>query len=184
MPERYVYLTGDKTLVRGAKYGLIIDFATGGLHRLNEPACKILEGSTQAVSLEQTLKSLDLPPESVEAFLQEMAAKELIAISSAPQEVPSPCDSPPPAELDFIWLEVISQCNLRCLHCYAEASPQQMAQPGTGELLDWMDQAAAMGCRNIQLTGGECTFGTISRNSWPTPGLSTKLLKYLPTPPC
>jgi len=25
--------------------------------------------------------------------------------------------------LDFLWLELTSRCNLRCIHCYAESSP-------------------------------------------------------------
>jgi radical SAM protein with 4Fe4S-binding SPASM domain len=32
-----------------------------------------------------------------------------------------------------------------------------MAHPCTEDLFKWMSQAAAMGCRSIQLTGGECT---------------------------
>jgi radical SAM protein with 4Fe4S-binding SPASM domain len=155
--ERYVYLTGDKILVRGIKYGLVIDFATGGLHRLNKPACEILECSGRAISVEKALEILELPPESVEGFLQEMQAKELTAVATEPQEVSQTLEAPPSAALDFIWLEVTSRCNLRCLHCYAEAAPQTAAEPSTGELLDWMDQAAALGCKTIQLTGGECT---------------------------
>jgi radical SAM protein with 4Fe4S-binding SPASM domain len=157
VPERYVYLTGDKTLVRGSKFGLVIDFATGGLHRLNEPACGILECSRQAISLEKAVEILDLSVESAAAFLQEMQDKELITITTEPQEVSPADEAAPPAKLDFVWLEVISQCNLRCLHCYAEAPPQTAAEPSTGVLLDWMDQAAALGCQKIQLTGGECT---------------------------
>lgn len=157
MAEQYVYLTEDMALVRGVKYGLVIDFASGALHRLNEPACKILEDSGQAISLEKSLEGLGLPLEGAEAFLQEMQAKKLITMTTAPQEVPQASESPPPAQLDFIWMEVTSSCNLRCLHCYAEASAQQTAQPTTRELLDWLDQAAAMGCRHLQLTGGECT---------------------------
>ena len=157
MSDRYVYLTGDRTLVRGAKYGLVIDFTTGGLHRLNEPACEILECSRQGISLERALEHLDLSTENAEIFLQDMQAKGLVVISSAPQQDPQLCGAPPPAKLDFVWIEVLSECNLMCLHCYAEASPQQMARPGTREVLEWMDQAATLGCRSIQVTGGECT---------------------------
>jgi len=157
MPERYVYLTGEKILVRGVKYALVIDFATGGLHRLNEAASKVLEYSEQAISVEKALRNMDLLPDAADAFLREMLTKELISITTAPQEITQACDLPPVPELNFIWIEVISQCNLRCIHCYAEASTQQTAQPSTGEVIHWIDQAAAMGCKNIQLTGGECT---------------------------
>ena len=27
--------------------------------------------------------------------------------------------------LSFLWLEITSQCNLTCQHCYADSSPHQ-----------------------------------------------------------
>ena len=27
------------------------------------------------------------------------------------------------AALDFVWLELTNQCNLKCTHCYAQSSP-------------------------------------------------------------
>jgi MoaA/NifB/PqqE/SkfB family radical SAM enzyme len=32
-----------------------------------------------------------------------------------------------------------------------------MVRPSTKEVLDWMDEAATLGCQSIQVTGGECT---------------------------
>ncbi|MFM7676774.1 MAG: radical SAM protein [Synechococcus sp.] len=61
--------------------------------------------------------------------------------------------------LDFLWLEITGKCNLNCSHCYADSSP-------LGDLLgamrydDWcavIDQAAALGCRQLQFIGGEPT---------------------------
>ena len=169
MTDRYVYLTGDKTLVSGVKYALVIDFATGGLHRLNGSASKILECSKQAISIEKALETMDLPPDAADGFLKEMLAKELISITTAPQEL-SQADEPPPLpKLNFIWIEVVSQCNLRCVHCYAQGFPATTYQPSKSEILQWMDQAAAMGCKQIQLTGGECTLRADLKNSVPCP---------------
>lgn len=157
MSEQYINLTSDKTLVRGAKYGLVVDFTTGELHRLNKTACEILEYSQKALSLEETVARLKLKAESADAFIKSMLTKRIIDINPVPNSSFKICNSPPPAKLDFVWIEVISNCNLRCLHCYAEALPQQMERPGKKVVIDWMDQASKLGCPTIQLTGGECT---------------------------
>lgn len=154
--ERYVYIRGNKTLVEGAKYALVIDFETGGLHRLNAPACQIFKFSKKGVSVEQSLERLDLETESVDSFLAGLLEQNLITVEKAPKKV-HPENIPVPApKLDFIWLEVISRCNLRCIHCYAEAPAHRSQEPDTVTLFSRLDQAADLGCRNVQLTGGEC----------------------------
>lgn len=61
--------------------------------------------------------------------------------------------------LDFLWLELTNQCNLKCVHCYAESGPTS----GTGDLLSTEDyeniitEAYKIGCRRIQFIGGEPT---------------------------
>jgi MoaA/NifB/PqqE/SkfB family radical SAM enzyme len=55
--------------------------------------------------------------------------------------------------LEFIWLEITQHCNLMCRHCYTNSSP---ARPHSD--IDWralIDQAHALGCRQIQFIGGE-----------------------------
>lgn len=61
--------------------------------------------------------------------------------------------------LDFLWLEITGKCNLNCSHCYADSSPQGELQ-GTMRYNDWcavIDEAAALGCRQLQFIGGEPT---------------------------
>lgn len=61
--------------------------------------------------------------------------------------------------LDFLWLEVTPKCNLHCIHCYANSSPnRQLIQKIQFE--DWMrllDEAYVLGCRKVQFIGGEPT---------------------------
>lgn len=61
--------------------------------------------------------------------------------------------------IDFAWLEVSNRCNLECSHCYASSGPNQSAT-GAMTLANWletMDQLRRLGCRSIQLIGGEPT---------------------------
>jgi radical SAM protein with 4Fe4S-binding SPASM domain len=59
--------------------------------------------------------------------------------------------------LDFLWLELTNRCNLQCVHCYTESDPWS----GDRDLLTASDyetlmaDAFALGCRKIQLIGGE-----------------------------
>jgi len=61
--------------------------------------------------------------------------------------------------LSFLWLELTNRCNLECIHCYTDSSPQS----GDKDILtrtDYrraMDEGASAGCRQIQFIGGEPT---------------------------
>jgi MoaA/NifB/PqqE/SkfB family radical SAM enzyme len=61
--------------------------------------------------------------------------------------------------LDFVWLELTNQCNLKCTHCYADSGPR-------GNVADLLQRvhyeklildSHQLGCRHIQFIGGEPT---------------------------
>lgn len=61
--------------------------------------------------------------------------------------------------LSFLWLEITGQCNLTCSHCYADSGPNGAVR-GEMRHQDWyrvIDEAASLGCREIQFIGGEPT---------------------------
>ena len=58
--------------------------------------------------------------------------------------------------LQFLWLELLQQCNLTCSHCYAESSPLGARSSLTVD--QWRSilvDARGLGCRNVQFIGGE-----------------------------
>lgn len=62
-------------------------------------------------------------------------------------------------QLTFLWLEITEKCNLTCSHCYAESGPQGKMY-GAMSFDDWcrvINQAAQVGCRQVQFIGGEPT---------------------------
>src|SRR4051794_13348455 len=83
-----------------------------------------------------------------------MAGSSLIASEASEMSVSSLGK-----ELDFIWLELTSRCNLRCIHCYAESSPspEQTDVLSADNYFDLINAAASCGCRKIQFIGGEPT---------------------------
>ena len=61
--------------------------------------------------------------------------------------------------LEFVWLELTNQCNLQCLHCYSESTPNSTAKNLLTETRyeAIVTEAFELGCRHIQFIGGEPT---------------------------
>src|SRR4029450_12450287 len=66
-------------------------------------------------------------------------------------------DLPEKIGLDFLWLELTNRCNLRCVHCYADSHPGSGFRDvlTTAQYATLMTEAHDLGCRKIQLIGGE-----------------------------
>lgn len=61
------------------------------------------------------------------------------------------------AHLDTLWVNTGTLCNVECAHCYIESSPtnDRLAYLTCDELAPFLDEAKAMGAREIGFTGGE-----------------------------
>ena len=61
------------------------------------------------------------------------------------------------ARLDTLWINTGTLCNLACKSCYIESSPTNdaLVYPTLAEILPYLDEAAALGTREIGFTGGE-----------------------------
>jgi MoaA/NifB/PqqE/SkfB family radical SAM enzyme len=65
--------------------------------------------------------------------------------------------APERARLDFLWLELTNRCNLHCVHCYTESSPQSGDRDklAAQDYVSTLHEAFALGCRSVQFIGGE-----------------------------
>jgi MoaA/NifB/PqqE/SkfB family radical SAM enzyme len=62
---------------------------------------------------------------------------------------------------DTLFIELVGICNERCVHCYAESSPQVKAALDHVTAESIVDDGARLGFRRIQFTGGDpllCSF--------------------------
>jgi sulfatase maturation enzyme AslB (radical SAM superfamily) len=59
--------------------------------------------------------------------------------------------------LDTLWINTGTLCNLACASCYIESSPvnDTLVYPILAEIEPYLDEAAALGAREIGFTGGE-----------------------------
>ena len=60
--------------------------------------------------------------------------------------------------VEFLWLELTNRCNLQCVHCYANSGPYgSNSVLTTADFRGLIQEAAELGCRQVQFIGGEPT---------------------------
>ncbi len=153
----YYYLQTHCQLVKGAKRAAIYDFKTNKVHSINMAAAELLTACTNS-PLEELWDTN--APETIEYtnFLEKLNCKELGYFSDT--KLDTTFKLPPPTTaitLDFIWLELTSACNCKCLHCYAECSPSSTTTTPVSHdrWLTLITEGKKAGANAIQLIGGE-----------------------------
>ncbi len=58
-------------------------------------------------------------------------------------------------KIDFVWIEVTDQCNLKCVHCYDESCMQKTTRISVDEFKTVVDELVQIGVKKIQIIGGE-----------------------------
>lgn len=122
-------------LVTGARRAAIYDLNSGNVYSVNDVGTEILLGREENPEYWQQLVDLGLAYQG--------NRKPLLEI---PHFKP---------QLSFMWLEVTSDCNLKCIHCYGKFGGCPKV---ADEQIDWanvLSQGAELGCRKVQFIGGE-----------------------------
>lgn len=143
-------------LVEGAKRGAIYNLQTGKVFSVNAGALQLLRACRHS-PLEDVLDINAADDKVYLDFLHRLTEMNLGSLYLAKPSEPaaeSPCEAP--QKLDFLWLELTSLCNNRCLHCYATSGP--CCEPDAVPHERWLSlisEARALGATAIQLIGGE-----------------------------
>lgn len=153
----YYRLQTHCKLVTGASRAAIYDLKTGKVHSINAGAAQILTACVDNPL--EDLWDIDTP-ESIYYmdFLNKLSAKELGIFNDTKPESTSALTLPStPIKLDFMWLELTSTCNSKCLHCYAECGPSSLVinQVPHDRWLSLIEEGKEAGATAIQLIGGE-----------------------------
>ena len=157
-PNHYFFLSQGKVLVDGVKNSVVLDLGDGKIYRVNASAKRIIQLGEKGLKVAETIERLNPEIEASEvcSFLEDLSGKGLLQISVDSKKLT--IEEQPSFKLDFLWIEVTSCCNLRCIHCYAEACEnKQLDGLSTEGIKKVISEAAALGCRRLQFTGGEPT---------------------------
>lgn len=57
--------------------------------------------------------------------------------------------------LQSVFIEITEKCNLKCIHCYREASPDLNQELNKEDVYSFLNQIDEMGTFNVFFTGGE-----------------------------
>ncbi len=158
MKERFM-LNKDCFLVKGTKRGAIYNLQSGDIYSIDEESCNLIALCESTLDLKDILIDPLFVDRNKEAFsfLENLAQMNLGRFLDGDEAIRKIKILPPKNKLDFIWLEITKKCNLRCLHCYNESSPNQQVKDKMfyDDWLIIMKDAYRIGCRNIQFIGGE-----------------------------
>ena len=158
MSGDYFYLNSDCLLVTGAVNGAIYCLASGDVYAIDCASREVLELSEMRIPISSIRPRLKKEASKTEiiSYLQKLEAWQLGSFSRNPVPPPKIRIQPPSSTLRKIWLELVKNCNLRCVHCYADSSP--FSDNGSLSLKQWqavISEAASLGAKWIQFIGGE-----------------------------
>ncbi len=143
-------------LVAGARRGAVYNLQTGKVLSINQGALQLLLACQQS-PLEDVL-DIQAPEDKIFIdFLHRLAEMGLGSFYlDKPAAVRTETPAAEPSKLNFLWLELTSTCNNRCLHCYATSGPCADSDAVPHERwLSLIAEARAAGATAIQFIGGE-----------------------------
>lgn len=156
--QTYFNINADCFLVRGAKRGALYNLATGDVYSIDPVAVRVVEGCEAHTSLDEIVSGItEAGEEKVHAFLKAMADEGIGSFAGRPERRAKIDLERAYTTLDFLWLELREDCNLRCLHCYCMSSPavRDVERLTHDDWLQLLDEGRDAGCETVQFIGGE-----------------------------
>ena len=134
--------------VTGKAGGVIYDSRDGFLYHLDREAKDILSSI-----LSESNSSLHAAGE--DDLISELTSKNLIVSQSTGAEKADIQELGGDPKITFAWIEVTTDCNLKCIHCYEGDRLDHGIAMSMATYCRIIDELVDMGVRRIQLIGGE-----------------------------
>ncbi|PYG86859.1 radical SAM protein with 4Fe4S-binding SPASM domain [Ruminiclostridium sufflavum DSM 19573] len=152
----YYRLNNSCQLVRGALRGAIYDFQSGKVFSINQDALKLLD-ECRNKSVEDVIDINSPHNKNVLDFMDQLTYTGLgSAYIYKPKNKKQAEPEDEDEKLSFLWIELTSKCNNKCLHCYSSSDACRNDDKVTHD--HWMSlisEAHREGAASIQLIGGE-----------------------------
>ncbi len=157
--NRYISINGDWVFVKGARKSALYDTKNYRIYSLNEHLTQILSLGQKQVPVDNIYRELNRGHRGIkEEVIETVLEHPFLSLSRTPASFPEAKGLKPICKTDFLWLELTRRCNLRCVHCYAEASRDIKDESlSTNDYKRIIKEAFCLGFKSIQFTGGEAT---------------------------
>ena len=154
----YFDLNRDVFLVKGAKRGALYNLANGEIFSIDPTSIEVLEGCEAHRSIDEIAADIEeASRDQIAGYLGQIADEGMGAFVDEPSSESKIDIEKRYEHLDFTWLELREDCNLRCLHCYCMSKPDNFKPDRLShdEWLGLIDDIRGLECRSIQFIGGE-----------------------------
>lgn len=139
------YLERNVYLVNGKENGAVYDFNSGILYHLSNEAQnllnKLIDGGKENFT------------ETEVGFIQGLVEKHILTTDYV--EKHNIFDLQINPKIDFVWIEITTGCNLKCIHCYDESSSLKKDVMSYSGFCHVIDEIVENGIHKMQIIGGE-----------------------------
>lgn len=138
----------DIYLVKGKKRACIYDLNQGVLYHLKEYEVEFIDAILGKEKLLLNLNNYQL--DNLDFLLKNDIIEDSPEFNSG--DITILAQKP---KIDFAWIEVTEQCNLRCIHCYDESCIQNIQRMEIEDFIYVIDELLQVNIKKIQIIGGE-----------------------------
>lgn len=133
-------LSEASVYVEGAVRGAIYNFNDGKVYSINEDACVVVNDYL-------------LNKEYKNTFIDSLEKLNLIDRKYMPRKYEFDAIE---SQLNFAWLEITGNCNLKCLHCYdGDCHKDSDHNLSFHDWIELLNELKAIGCKTVEFIGGE-----------------------------
>lgn len=163
-----LYLKPGVEIVKGASQAALYDLEGEQVYELNRSGTMIVDLLSKGQSVSEIIVNISQKENVgnkqialfVEEFIGQLLDLGLLIKGTLSYKFPSnefpetDTGSVRPLFLKEVWCEITSNCNNRCLHCYAKDSVKA-TDISTDSWIKIIRQIGKIGCEHLQFTGGE-----------------------------
>ena len=145
----YYRLSNDVYLVNGKSKDCIYDLGNKKLYHIQKQFSGLI-----AKVCSTDMETLSLTEEESKA-IENLKKAELIGTSENKQQLPDIKKLTTDYSISFVWIEICTFCNLKCMHCYNESSAQCHETMPFEDFTIVCKELQDIGVKEVQLIGGE-----------------------------
>ncbi|MFX1533134.1 MAG: radical SAM protein [Promethearchaeota archaeon] len=149
-------LSSNARLVRGQVHSAVFEFTTQRVFWINASVANFLEFCSTPRQFEELMSFSTLNEKQIYELVTSLVHYKILkSQSSQTLSIDNFSLNFDELPLEQVWAELTLQCNLKCVHCYANAQNRLLKPLPLSFWEGAFHQISEIGCSLLQLTGGE-----------------------------